>query len=80
MKNKRKIEDFAYISGHFFKDGYRHHFSSILGRFGLHFGMLIGVEVGKKETKKHRKNITAKKSCERSWEIPGDPGMDPVVL
>ena len=47
MKNNRKINDFRSISGHFFEDGYRHHFSSILGRFGFRFGMHFGFKIGK---------------------------------
>ena len=41
--------------------------------------MLFGVKVGKKDTKKHNKNMPAKKSRDGSREIPGNPGLDPMV-
>ena len=71
----KEIEDFRYISGHFFQDGYRHHFSSILGRFGLHFGMLFSVEVRKMDSKNTAKTYLQKSHAAKPEQI----GTPPVV-
>ena len=70
LEKYEKIKDFRYISGHFFQDGYRHHFSLILSRFGLHFGMLFGAKVGKNGFKKTQQKHTCQKVTR---EIQGDP-------
>ena len=77
MKEESKI--LGTFSGHSFEDGYRHKFSSLLSRFGLHLGLVFGVKVGKMDTKKHSKNRPAKKSRRPAKEIPGDLGADRVV-
>ena len=60
MTNKIKSEDFRYISGHFLQDGYRHYFSLILGRFGLHFGMFFLLKSEKCIQKKTAKTCLQK--------------------
>ena len=76
MENKRKIEFVSYISGHFFQDGYRHHFSWILGRFGLHFEVPFGAKVGKNGFEKTQQKHTCQKVTQ---EIQVNPRLDPVV-
>ena len=55
----------------------------IFHRFWVDLDSILGcffvLKSEKMDSKKHSKNIPAKKSRGRSRAIPGNPGMDPVV-
>jgi len=73
LRNKRKIIDFSYIFRYFFRDGYRHNFSSILVGFWLHFGRLFGAKIAKSGNK----NSIEKHDCKK---VVQDMPQPPPVL
>ena len=79
LRNKRQIEDFKYISGHFFKMATDIIVHCLWVDFDSILGCLLVLKSEKMDTKKHSKNIPAKKACGPQRAAAGNPGMDPVV-